>query len=815
MLRKLIVSLLSFLPFALPAQLATGSWRVYPAFGTPDKLIETPDLVYLATAGTLHSYDKSHDESRSFLPGTDLGGSPVKDIFYNTDGRYLLVAYGDANIDIIPDDGDRISLPDIRDANVNRIKEINDVKFADGLIYVATSFGIVIYDENGWEVRESAIFDYPVTAVALTPDRLLVATNPADNTFELMAAPRDGRHNNINRFTRIGGSTTAFRQLIPLQGNEWIKGSHFAMRGGNNRLYYVCVSDDPTAEATISDSGVGGVTSLFLANGDAYATAGGKLYHYNAPWNAHPSISLPEPLAGCHLSTLTDTGSLWAADSDGLGHYSLADDGQLTVLRDKYRPSDATTFSDVSHIIPLPDRRGFMIANQGLSAHLPVGNGDFLYTPFTGNIIEDGQISDIKASEDLTFVANVSNYKPSAAIFSPTFLLEDPDDPSIHYIGSANEGVYVVRDGKQIAKFDHTNSPIVNQGTWRVSVNSAHFDSKGNLLIGVYTEDATKSPLVVLPADKRRKDPATIVKDDWVTLDMGGDIHLRDVAFHVCSKVPAILMVDAQYKKGFSALHYGSSVTDPSDDTPLVITTLTDQDGKTFTPDYLLCFAEDSRGRVWIGTTEGPVEISNPSKIFSSDFNINRLKVPRNDGTNLADYLLDTETVYAIAVDASDRKWIATAASGLYLVSENGDEILANFNTSNSPLPTNCITDVFVDPNSNSVFVSTLNGLYEYSSTSSPGRPDYSDVVAYPNPVTPEYTGLITIRGLMDSSLVKIMDSGMHLIYQTTSEGGMATWDGCTLSGTRAKSGVYYVFASVSSETDSQGDVVAKILIVN
>ena len=113
------------------------------------------------------------------------------------------------------------------------------------------------------------------------------------------------------------------------------------------------------------------------------------------------------------------------------------------------------------------------------------------------------------------------------------------------------------------------------------------------------------------------------------------------------------------------------------------------------------------------------------------------------------------------------------------------------------------------------MFVSTLNGLYEYSSTSSPGRPDYSDVVAYPNPVTPEYTGLITIRGLMDSSLVKIMDSGMHLIYQTTSEGGMATWDGCTLSGARAKSGVYYVFASVSSETDSQGDVVAKILIVN
>ena len=48
-----------------------------------------------------------------------------------------------------------------------------------------------------------------------------------------------------------------------------------------------------------------------------------------------------------------------------------------------------------------------------------------------------------------------------------------------------------------------------------------------------------------------------------------------------------------------------------------------------------------------------------------------------------------------------------------------------------------------------------------------------------------------------------------------SAQGGMATWDGCTMNGARVKSGVYYVFASVSSETDSQGDVVAKILVVN
>ena len=88
---------------------------------------------------------------------------------------------------------------------------------------------------------------------------------------------------------------------------------------------------------------------------------------------------------------------------------------------------------------------------------------------------------------------------------------------------------------------------------------------------------------------------------------------------------------------------------------------------------------------------------------------------------------------------------------------------------------------------------------------------------AYPNPVTSGYSGPITITGLMEDSLVKIMDSGMRLVYQTSSEGGMAVWDGCNIGGTRVRSGVYYVLASSSGQgvESSAGDVVAKILVVN
>ena len=133
----------------------------------------------------------------------------------------------------------------------------------------------------------------------------------------------------------------------------------------------------------------------------------------------------------------------------------------------------------------------------------------------------------------------------------------------------------------------------------------------------------------------------------------------------------------------------------------------------------------------------------------------------------------------------------------------------------NSSLPSNTIYSLACDPNSNSVFIGTDVGLVEYSSTTAPASTDYSNVYAYPNPVRPEYTGWITIKGLMDNSLVKIADAAGNVFYSTISEGGMVTWDGCNTDGQRVKSGVYYVFASQSEEGNSGTGAVTKILVVN
>jgi hypothetical protein len=121
---------------------------------------------------------------------------------------------------------------------------------------------------------------------------------------------------------------------------------------------------------------------------------------------------------------------------------------------------------------------------------------------------------------------------------------------------------------------------------------------------------------------------------------------------------------------------------------------------------------------------------------------------------------------------------------------------------------------VYVHPQTKSVFMGTANGLVEYNGSSAPAQEDYSDVYVYPNPVKPDYTGWITIKGLMDYSYVKVADTQGNIIYSTRSAGGMITWDGCDSNGNRVKAGVYKVYAS-QDENTSLVTPVAKIIVVD
>lgn len=780
-----------FINRVLRCTLSIAPFTLFPIFGEVQEMIDTKDNLYYLSEGCLYSYNKSADETRAYNGYGDLSGYPVDKIFYNHSGNYLLATYQDGNIDLLYPNGNRKNLYDIKTAQIDHSKGINDVAFDGDDIYVATEFGIVVFSERQQEVRKSGIYGKSVEAIAVT-DKAIVLSMTDDDMLYLI--PKGERVNQLEAFTTLEVGSKKFSQLHTLDASG---GVILGIEGGRTSIIRL----DGMALTSISDvEGHNDVSNLIVTPDKVYFRDSELLYSIDKLGHITQEFAIPSILGKSLLATIEGSSSFWAASTDGVGEYHI-DGEKISVLHDRYRPEFATSFGNICKLFPLPNKEsGFYAANLGMNQLHPIGLNEGYGVELRADVVTPESIIPL---ELLT--------KDGLAIENPTFVIGDPDDPSILYVGSASgAGVLVVRDGKEVGRFNMANS------TMRTNRPSdAMIDSEGNFWLAEFTADTSKPAISILPAALRRADTSTLKAADWVQPDLGNYLLSKDVRIVLCEKSRTAAIIDSQYRGGLVGYRYGSHIDSTTDDDYLIQNPLRDTDGKTFNPNFFYCGTVDRLGRLWIGTSEGVIEITNPANLLIPSLAVKHLKVPRNDGSGLADYLLGSEDVYAMAVDNSNRKWLGTKSSGLYLVSADGDEVIEHYTTDNSLLPTNTITSIYVDPNSNMVYIGTLMGLLSFSSDSSPAMPDYSDVLAYPNPVTPDYTGAVTIKGLMDDSLVKIVDSSMRLVAELHSEGGMAQWDLNALASGRAKSGVYYVLASTQPGVNVAGTVVAKILVIN
>lgn len=215
--------------------------------------------------------------------------------------------------------------------------------------------------------------------------------------------------------------------------------------------------------------------------------------------------------------------------------------------------------------------------------------------------------------------------------------------------------------------------------------------------------------------------------------------------------------------------------------------------------------ALDKDGQIWVGTDKGVVVFDSPSNVFS--------------GINFDAYtpiyekrrLLGNETVNTIAVDGGNRKWMGTN-NGLFLFSSDGTSLVSQFTESDSPLPSNIILSINLD-SKGEVYIRTSKGLVSYrgTATESTAFQSESTVKVFPNPVRPDFEGTIGIEGLVENAFVKITDIAGNLIYETQANGGTATWNGKTLTGKKAATGVYLIF---SGNAKGEETLVSRLVIV-
>jgi ligand-binding sensor domain-containing protein len=220
--------------------------------------------------------------------------------------------------------------------------------------------------------------------------------------------------------------------------------------------------------------------------------------------------------------------------------------------------------------------------------------------------------------------------------------------------------------------------------------------------------------------------------------------------------------------------------------------------------------AFDKNNRLWIGTREGLRVLYNTTGFFQSGNNVEAQPIIILE-EGVPQELLFQQSVTDIEVDGSNNKWIATATSGVFYLSANGQETLLRFTKDNSPLPSNNVQDIAIDGDSGRVYFATTKGLVAFEGSATESRDDLSSAYVYPNPVRPNFQGQVTIDGLTSGANVKITDIEGNLVFETKSQGGSVLWDTRAFGRHRVASGVYLVLITSQDAFETK---VLKIMIV-
>ena len=776
------------LTFLTHAQLAVGNWQIYSSTGDPVKVIDAGDRVYFVSGVSLFCYDKVTDELEAYNKNNRLSDTGVSNIYYNYDKNYLVVVYTNSNIDILYDNGKLYNIPDIKNVIMTFSKAVNDVNFYGNRIYLATDFGIVVLNDEKYEVSESYNYEQKINMIGACNNYWFISTDEAIYYIESDAIKYDFSSWNILK--SVSGSV--IYDLEPFNDK-------YLFYSQNGDLYFYDIESEGFPLLGILSMGVRCVEKYydgFILRGLVYVAfckpeiENGALQFENIFNFQNQS----EYLVDVETSSYEKDKSIWALGEYGLCHFKM-EGNQLTMLKEPFLP-DVPNVSDPWNLV-INDNKLY-VSNTG-----PRIGMEEQYVKTRISVLDQNDWSIL----DLGEVPLVNN-KHDKYLYASYNLAFDPDDPSTFYVGTWFEGMYKFTDNECVGHYTHLNSPFTYN--WALSVPYAAFDDNKNL----WVVSKGIPSLCMLPREKQSVSTDELTVNDWYQFDYSEIENNKYAKLLIPKHSTAKWIVKGSWGGLVFAFDDKGTYNTTADDKTRNFVSFVDQDNKTFTPNYYTCIAEDNNGQIWIGTSVGPIVITNPNNVFNDNFRCTRIKIARNDGTDNADYLLQNIEISDIFVDGANRKWIGTRESGLYVVSDDGSEILEHFTTENSGLPSNFITEVVVDPVTGIAYVGTTSGLAAYRSDAVQASEDYSSVYAFPNPVRPDYEGWISVTGLMDNSLVKITDVAGNLFFEGYSNGGQISWDGRDRKGNRVKTGVYLVFAS-STATGKQSGVVTKILVVN
>lgn len=770
-MRRFILLLCVFAAsFPCFAQMGIFEWRTH----TPGMKVISVDVmhdkIFAATPYEVFYYNTNDNSINKLSKVNGLSDFGINVIRYNPKMDLIFVGYTNTNIDLIDNEGNIFNISDIKDKSGLGKKIINDVYFIDQYAYVCCGFGIVVIDLSRKEVKDTYIIGEGGSYL-----------NVNDITVF---------NNNLYAATANGIYYASLESANLADPSQWIQDStvyydlnYSEIEAFNDKLFANCsvVNNSGTLSDTLFV--FDGIEWVYFNNNNSicreiraykdrllilnsnsvkvFDTNYNQIFHFD---NSPEQQFLP--FSACYDKTRD---LYWIGDK----------------VKSLVKINNKKDYENIRFDGPFSDKV-FEIKAKGNQVWVASGgyksdwsklwskDGIFYYTDNQWHFLNNWNINAMDTISDIVCLAI------------------DPLNESKVYAGSFHKGILEFTNKKLTNIYGPANSSLGYVVGWpeMVYISGMDFDSDNNLWI------ANSG------ADKMLSVRTTTTSNNWFSYNIGnGDIsHLMvdDNNYKWILKREGTLIV----------FNDNNTLASTADDKYKIISKTTGQGGL---PDIANCMAVDKNGTVWVGTNDGLGLFYNTNKIFENnvDYDASKILVPRNDGSGQADYLLSGESVLSIAVDDANNLWFGTN-NGVFYISNDGLTEYYHFTQENSPLLSNIVKNIAIDDEGN-VYFATDKGIISFRSAASSGKTTNSDVVVYPNPVRPDFSGYVGIKNLVPNTLVKITTVDGSFVTHLKSEGGQAVWDCTTIDGKKVSPGIYLIFVSDKTGKESYA---TKILIM-
>lgn len=735
-----------------------GNWREHLPYQQTIQVVKGNKL-YCATTNNVFAIDG--DEINRFSKVTGLNDIGVNAIGWDEASQQLVTVYNNSNIDVIK--GSIVkNIGDIKRSTISGNKNIASIFCQNKLAYLCSGLGIIIADLSKYDIKDTWI-------IGNNGAQVNINGFTANNNF-FYAATDEG----LKRITANSPNPSDFRNWQNLSGSNGLSAGKVRAAVSLSNQIIVLKND-----------------SLFLSSGNNFS-----LFYADNNW---PIVSINTNENKLTICQRTNSGASRVMQLSATGNIEkiLQQSGVISfpkwALADGNSVWIADFFGGLSNF-------GSTVQRYIPNGPLGIASGEMIFSKnrlfAAAGAVNESWNYQYNRDGVFNLIDGQWNYKGYFntpvldSVLDFIALTEDPIDNSI-WGGSYGGGlVYFGKSQTTIYKQHNATLQAAIGDPTSFRVSGVAFDQNNHLWVANY---GAPQNLHVRKAD-----------GNWKAFSIPF-FHFENAISQLLVDYANQIWMVSPRGNGVFCFNYGNSIDNLNDDKWKYFRI--GSGAGNLPSNEVYCLAKDKNGFIWIGTNKGIGIVQCPAEVFDAQGCEAILPIVQQD--RFAGYLFQNEEVNCIAVDAANRKWIGTR-NGVWLISAEGDKILYRFTTDNSPLLANEVKKIAIDPATGEVFFATFKGICSFRSTATAAAEEMNNVLVFPNPVPPGFSGTIAIKGLADNALVKIAEADGRLVFQTRSLGGQAVWNGRNYKGERIAPGVYLVLIRTD---EGKEKAVTKIVI--